>query len=149
MKLFLHFKQGGDMSKSLKQFLFFGYASIIAYNLYSSKAGGEPFKLIFLYLKVFFPLCAFIAYKHYISKDDLRGKDFLEGLGSIVFVISVPSLLFFGAYSFFLPYIWIIDIYKGWDIPPDLNFYLTLMTPPILLALIGLIYKNTKNKSNH
>lgn len=145
MRLPLLFKRDGDMNKSLKQFLFFGYASIIAFNLYSSKA-GEPFELIFLYLKVFFPLCVFIGYKHYISNDNLSGKDFLEGLGSVVFVISVPSLFFFIAFSFFLPFIWIADIYKSWGIPPNLNFYLTLMTPLILLAPIGLFYKNIKNK---
>ena len=145
MRLPLLFKRDGDMSKSLKQFLFFGYASIIAFNLYSSKA-GEQFELIFLYLRVFFPLCVFMGYNNYISNDNSSGKDFLEVLGLIVFVISIPALIMTAGIAVYLPYFWIGGIYRGLGVPPNLNFYLTLITPFILLFPIVLFFKNIKNK---
>ena len=133
------------MSKSWKEFLYFSYSFIISLTLYrdQNQSGGDYLNLMIWYMRFFFPVCVFIGYRYYISKET---DNLNENLGSILFLLSVPALFFSIGLAFFLPFIWISRQYVRLGVPVSWSFYLSLITPLVLVGCLGWFYNSFKKK---
>jgi hypothetical protein len=131
------------MNTKIKWLVFGAYTLICSYMLYFQNLDA-PF---FTYVKILFPICWIIICYVLNQKDndwDIIFDKPAKFIGQAIVFASLPALFFTIAIFFFSPYWFIGRFFYKLGVPTSWNFYLTMITPIILILISGSIYKKIK-----
>lgn len=134
------------MNTKIKWLVFGAYTLICSYVLYFQNLDA-PF---FIYVKIFFPVCWIIICYVLNQKDndwDIIFDKPAKFIGQAIVFASLPALFFTAVFFYFSPYLIIGMLYYKLSAPPAWIFYLTVITPTILLIFAGSIYKKIKGRN--